>query len=550
VAALEVIARVALSALMPQARLLEDYLARRQPAARFFAHPFGEPDCFKAAAQARDEQPLRADRAALANALQQYNASIGAGDATLAHCDLLSRPETLAVVTGQQPGLLTGPLYTIYKALSTVTLAKRLSDELGRPCVPVFGVEGDDTDRSEIDWAEVTDPAGELQRIILPVPEEAVGGPVSAYPIADAWQHVVNDLESALPASEFRGEILSLVRSTGEQSATQGEWFARLMSRLFDRGGLVMMPADHPELKRLMAPVFAWAIEHPLAATDEAMRTAEELRSFGYDPQVHKLEGSAAFFVLQKGRRLRVTYRDSKFELDSKPCETSDLRERLRESPRDFDCNVLLRPIAQDYLLPTVAYVAGPHEIAYFAQIAGLYRAIGVAMPVIVPRIGATIVPGSMKKLLQETGADPLGLRGETEAVASDLIRSQRGEEISTAFASAREQARRLGDELRKVSEGIDSTLSATAEGVESRLLREIERLEDKALKALKRQDEQFTARIARAQQSLYPRGELQERVLNITSLLARYGIRLMEELEGTLAGSEGEHCFVSPAAD
>jgi bacillithiol biosynthesis cysteine-adding enzyme BshC len=543
---MQLVSSVPLGEALAGAALLGDYLAGHPQATRYFAHPFADADAYRAAAQARSAQTFRADRGALADVLARQNAEFGASPAAQQAIERLRSPDSLAVVTGQQPGLLTGPAYTVYKAVSAISLARRLSDELGAPCVPVFWMETDDTDRGEVDWACVVDAAGEAVRIALEVPPGWEGRPVGDYPVAGPGEAVIGALDAALPDSDFKPAVLDWARGAAAGSERLATWFARLMAALFADHGLVMLDVNDAAVKRLSAPVFEFAIDQPLAATDCAMQGACNLAARGYHAQVHKEAHAAAFFLMEGGRRHRVDHDGAAFQVNGETRTADDLKRRLAERPQDFDCNVLLRPLAQDYLLPTVAYVAGPHEVAYFAQTGALYRAAGIAMPVIVPRASASLVTPAVARLLEEHDLKPNDLRGEPEAVLTQLARAAHGDEVAATFAEARARLEALAGDLERAAAGVDPSLSDSVTNTRARFLREIERLEEKAVKALRRHDEQLAERVRHAQAALFPRGEMQERVISIASFLARRGMGLVGELIDHLAGTEGRHTVFS----
>lgn len=543
---MEAVASLPLGEVLAGASLLADYLAGRPQALAYFAHPLADGGAFRAAADDKRAHQTCADRTALTDALARQNAAFAASPAAREAIDVLRQPDTLAVVTGQQPGLLTGPAYTVYKAISAISLARRLTDELGVRCVPVFWMETDDTDRSEVDWACVVDASGSVARIALAVPRESEGRPVGDYPLAERAEAVISGLDGALPDSDFKGEVLDWARGAAAGSGRLGAWFGRLMAALFADQGLVMLDVNDEEIKRLSAPIFEFAIDRPLAATESAMRAANSLAAQGYHAQVHKDAQAAAFFVMENGSRRRVAHDGTAFEIDGTRRTGDDLKRQLSEHPKDFDCNVLLRPLAQDYLLPTVAYVAGPHEVAYFAQLRDLYDAAGISMPVIVPRASASLVTPSVARLLQENELRLDDLRREPEAVLARLARARHGDNVGETFAAARAQMETVAEDLKHIAAGIDPSLADSVINTRARFLREIERLEDKAIKALRRRDEEFAARIGHAQAMLFPNGEMQERVINIASFLARRGMGLIAELLDVLAGTEGRHMVLS----
>ena len=306
----------------------------------------------------------------------------------MANIQRLSEPGTFAVVTGQQVGLFSGPAFTLYKALTTVRLAQSLSEQ-GLPCVPVFWLATEDHDLDEVSQGATFDEEYNLLPLRdsgdRPSPRSPVGEVRHTAEISAA----LSQLETALPEGESRSRLLQDLRECYVPGATWGESFARFMTRLFGRWGVILMDPLDESVHRLSSGVYQQALGKAAELRAGVLESSHALVQRGYHAQVHVVEDSTLVFVARHGDRLALHQRDGKFFLDgSEEISLSELQSLLAERPLDFSPNVLLRPLVQDSLLPTLAYVAGPSELAYLGQAQSLYRALGRPQPVIFPTCG------------------------------------------------------------------------------------------------------------------------------------------------------------------
>jgi bacillithiol biosynthesis cysteine-adding enzyme BshC len=519
-------------------RLLADYLRRVPNAMGLFAHA---PEEMPAMAQRNRPQ---ADRAQLADGLLAFQQRLGADDAALANARLLADPTTPVVTTGQQPGMLTGPLYNIYKALTVINLAGRLSADLRRPVVPVFWAGADDDDRGEVDHCGWWDGQFDLHAIHYP---EAAGTPgqlVGDLPIDGNGELILAQLDPLLAGLPFAGEVRALLRETLAESVDLGEWFCRLLSRLCSSLGLVLCDARLPVVRQLAAEVLRREIQAPLHSTTQLGRQVQELQRRGYRPQLTKPPEVCNFFHLHAGRQ-RVSYHGERFHVGGRTLTQAELLACVERQPHAFAPNAVLRPVLQEYLLGSAAFVAGPNELGYWAELSPVFQALGVAMPPVIPRAAATLVPANIARILQQWQANPLDLYHDFDQARLALLRERQPETVSRGFARSRAGLETLVAELVPLVAGVDETLGQSALATHQRMLNELERLERKTLKAVERQATDLTERLERVRNVLFPQRGLQERTLNIFSVLARYGPNTLLSLRTLLDGEEGQHVFV-----
>jgi len=539
---------------------LSDYLSGEGEARSFFAHP---PTLAAAAAIAERvaTEPGRAPRAEVSAALVARQERIGAGARAIENARRLAEPGAVAVVTGQQPGLLTGPLFTIYKAISVVTLARRLAAECSRPVVPVFWIGSEDSDWAEVDHAVVLDRQGAPQRIALPLGDEWTGRPVGQFPVAA--DEVFAALDAALPDSEFKPALFAALRDgEGTRWRTLGGWFAALLAKLFADDGLVMLDPLDPRIKALMKPVFRRAIEETEWPGALVRAAYDRMRAAGYAPTLRPREDHTGF-ALADGSREPVLVTKDGFRAGEETLTKAALLALLDEHPERFLTTASLRVLAQDTLLPTVAYAAGPHELVYLGQLRGAYEAAGLTMPVVLPRASATLVEGSQARLLEGLALNPRGVAGgpgdpppawvgalwdlrglDERGVMALSARASAGGLVDT-FEESRKVVGEAAGRVAAASAEADPTLATPAAKLREKFDADLARLQEKALAARARHDVAAIRRLRQTQAALWPNGEPQERALCAVSLLARHGLAFVPLLTEALEGTEGQHAVV-----
>lgn len=523
---------------IPQVRLpktsafYRDYIDHFERAASFYGagSPF-DPESFGAVAAALDYSGEL--RAAVVRILTRQNESYGAGAATLKNLRLLGDSGTVAVVTGQQVGLFSGPAFTFYKALSAVKLAGRLRDQ-GLATVPVFWLATEDHDLEEVASTAVLDDDYRLVPLsdpgVRPAPHSSVGYVRFSEEVMAALDH----LEASLPRGESRDRLLRDLREAYVPGAGWGDAFARFLARLFDRWGVILLDALDPELHRLAVPLYVQAITGARDLNARLQERSAALVRAGYHAQVHVDDESSLLFVSQEGNRtaLRLERKGGDFVLERNGRLTAaQARHLAEERPLDISPNAIFRPIIQDRLLPTVASVVGPAELTYHAQSAVLYPVFGRPQPVIAPRTSFTLLDPRSERILKT-----YRLRVEDVWQHEDQLRRLIA---SAGFvdgwerrleASEREIMRVL-DGVRSDVSSIDPTLLDASERARRRTAYQFERLKGKITRAAFARSEVLRHHEQALRAFLLPHGELQERSVSGVYFLGRAGYELLEEL-------------------
>ena len=492
-------------------RLFLDFLYHPYRLAQFYRHVPG-PESYAPAVAEIDFPDDR--RRTLIAALRDRNA----GNPSL---DLLAKPGTVAVVTGQQVGLFSGPAYTVYKALTAVKLARELSAS-GTPAVPVFWLATEDHDFAEVNHCWVFDPQHQPKKLEMQV--AASGQPVGGVRLAAP---PIGELRNVLGDFPFADEVAALVGDCYAGGRTMGEAFGALLDRLFSGYGLLQVDPMAQAMRELAAPAIRAALEVAPELTAQLLERNQALAAAGYHAQVHVEDHTSLVFLLENSRRLQLHRRGREYLLNGRRLSTEELMTRAA----DLSPNALLRPVVQDSILPTAAYVGGPAELAYLAQAEVIYRATLGRMPVPLHRSGFTLLDARSRRLLDRYQLAPAdffpGEQFLKERLALKLIPRGLAETLAQTKSTAAAAIERLVDELK----AFDPTLAKATERSRGKIAYQLSKIEHKAGSELMSRDERASRDASYLYGLLYPHRHLQERLYSILPFVARHGLDLIAHL-------------------
>ena len=447
------------------------------------------------------------------------------------------------VTTGQQPGLFTGPLFTLYKALSTVALAHALERRWGEPVVPVFWIAGDDHDFAEANHCHVLNTQGDVERLELRArPPEAPLTPLYREPVGPEIAEILERLTLITPESEFRPAVLDWLARHYRSDADLSSAFGGALGELLGSTGLVVFQASHPDVKKRMIPWLRQALEQA-AELDRAL--ASRAAQLADDAQAAPVAvGDGATTVMLEGAlgrdRLLLDGDGFTTRRAGERWTRSELLRLLDREPERFSPNVLLRPVVEAAILPTAAYVAGPGELAYLAQTEPINRALGVEPQARIARWSGRVIEARVQRTLDKFSVTAARLAPEQDGLEADLARGDLPAEARDALAALREGIESEYQRLLGPATGIDPTLKKPVESARNSALVGVADIEKRLIAHLKRQNEVVAGQLARARSALYPLGRAQERVLNVASFLVRYGDDFVAQAQDTITRSWG----------
>lgn len=486
----------------------------------------------------------RVDRGALCDMLQAYNARFAAPEAVQAAIATLRDADTVAVVGGQQPGLLSGELLVMAKAIHVIEAARAAEKRLGRRVVPVFWIAGEDHDWEEVDHLYIGR-AGQAPTKVKLTDARRSRLPLSAIALtADQQDSVLNQLIAALPDSLHKPEVIAMVQNSLVVGESITDAFARVMMQLFGKHGLILIDAADPGLRNLEVPFMQTLLNHTTQLHTHFQQRRDELALAGFAPQVDLPDGQANLFVVHAGERMLLDHdvatggyvdRKRRYRFTAE-----ELRAKWAAEPTSFSTNVVTRPLMQEHLFPVLRTVVGAAELAYWALLQPAFHAMGMQVPLVVPRTEWTVAEPSAVKALAHGGlgiADALA-PGAIVAAREQWLAAQPDAYMTTLFASAMREVvavhNNLMEELRKLPGMYDI---GTAN--QSQIVNNFAYLQRRAEKA---QRDHYALELLRwdiAHYALRPFEKPQERVYNVLEYLTKYGCDFVDRW---LAVADDDH--------
>jgi len=479
-------------------------------------------------------------RADLAFILRRQSEAFGCDPATRENIDELEKNGSVAVLTGQQVGIFAGPLYTIYKALTAVQLARTLK-ERGIRAVPVFWMETEDHDLAEVLARTSLDTNSAIHSVdygrILYGNAEAPKGSVGSLQFPVNIRDAVRDFLSRLPDSRWKPEIRRQLESTYRPGSTFAQSFGELLSHILRGTGLILFDPHDTEAKRLISGLWQQAVLQSDLIHDALVKRKTELESAGFHAQVSVPENSTVLFFYEGQARRARERRGPDFALKngSRVFSRDTLLRCAEQTPEKFSPNVLLRPLVQDALFPTVAYVGGSAEVAYFAQIEVLYRIFGRPMPVIWPRDSFTLIEPPIAAEMDRLGIGIQDCFQDKQQLLEKVLRNLGLSKASSGVAELRAILDKGLTDIQPQLQSVDPTLARAAETARRKILHNVGRLKSRVARMEAARDARVTDTVRLLANNCYPNGILQERELSIQHFWARYGPSVLEDIRYSL---------------
>jgi len=470
-------------------------------------------------------------RARVSEILERQNRVFEAGARTFANIERLRRG-ALAAVTGQQVGLFGGPLFSIFKAMTAVKLAEE-STAAGVDCVPIFWLATEDHDLAEINHVSLISENGASE--LLTVDSHGVAdAPVGTVRVGSEIEPVVERAAWLLGDAE----VTTWLRQAYRPQETLGSAFARLFARLFADWGVILLDPADKDLHEVAKPLFRAAIERCSELDGALLARGKALEAAGYHQQVKVTSATTTLFQVRNGQRTAIRHRNNgaaEFLIGDERVPAQVLLERIDEAPEAFNANVLLRPVLQDYLLPTLAYTGGAAEVAYFAQVGVVYeKLLGRVTPVL-PRFSATLVEPKPQRILEKYGLGLPDLFHGPEKLRELMAQRALPPDLKDRFEEAKSGLEKSLGLIRHSLSRLDPTLVDAARHAEAKMQYQLSQLEGRAARAELQRNEVLTRHAETLSHALFPNKVLQEREIAGISFVARYGPQLLKDLYDTI---------------
>lgn len=508
-------------------QIWRDYIQGKEKLNTFFAHHYQkESDWFSQCLRLQntyDKRNLKVE------ALRSFANDLGLSNQAKENIKAFQHPKSICIVTGQQLGFLGGPAFTIYKALSAIKLAQEWSHKLDVPVIPVFWLADEDHDYQEIRTAHILDINGNACDYSLKASKLAKEPAVSERLIEPKLETVIDDIFAHFSLSKDSKDYAQLLKRCYSESDTYGQAFARWVDHLLSPYGMVIAGSHHPEVKALMKADLAKAIKESGSILGDLQKNSNKLEKIGYKPQL-SFSDTLLFLHTLNGRS-RINFSDSCYAVDEAGNYTEgELLSLVENQPELFSPNAAFRPLLQDRLLPTLAYIAGPGELAYYAQLKPLYEHFGMYMPIIHPRLSLSILPTHLDRKLKQLGYKYVDFKTREENLQQRILNDFYSDLSPDFFEKMHNE---LTDFITPYLDRLDSDGINThhLEHTKSFLAKEIDRLERKHKQGWKKREQQELKRAVAISRYCFPKQQLQERYLSASSLILSYGKSIINQL-------------------
>lgn len=527
-------------------KLFLDYLYDFNKVKKFYKNNVHDKDNYLSIFK-RISTQKKASRTQLTGILSnQYN-GLNPSSKTSRNISMLSDEKTLAVVTGQQLGILGGPMYTLYKIITAIKLSNFLSQRYDDfNFVPVFWLEADDHDFNEVRSISVINDSNEIKIVSYgeETAEDENKSSVGEIIFNDSLNNFFAELEGSTRSTEFTAQLFSQIKSIYSPGKTFKQAFKELTFSFFDQYGLVIFDPQDKEIKNLLKPVFKKEISDFRIHTEKLVKISAQLEE-NYHAQV-KVRPVNLFYKDADGRYL-IEPGENEFGLKRKRKKFSyeELIDTIEKEPESFSPNVLLRPICQDYILPTAFYVGGPSEIAYFAQVMPLYDFFGIEAPIIYPRSSATVVEKNITSLLERYDLKTENVFKSGSGIKQQIINSLTSNSIDDIFNITTNEIDAAFDSLKEKLFEFDKTVSDASSKYKQKINQYLTEYKSKAVEAQKRKHETTLRQIDKILNTIFPNSNLQERELNFIYFTNKYGKDFLDKVFDETMINKFEHQII-----
>ncbi|KGX93271.1 hypothetical protein N781_12745 [Pontibacillus halophilus JSM 076056 = DSM 19796] len=480
--------------------------------------------------------------------LREVNERWGAPQSTFNSIEELKREDSVVVVGGQQAGLLTGPLYTIHKIISILDFAKKETKALGVPVLPVFWIAGEDHDYDEINHIYLSHHPRMKKFKVLQKQLQKLS--VSEMEMDhEAMNQWVERLFSQLDETAYTKDLKSQIQDKLSQSRTFVDFFARILFGLFQEEGLILLDSHDPGLRKLETPYFDKMIQSQPAIAEGVERALHHTAQQGYPVNLDATHQDGHLFYTHEGERvLLVRNEDGHWEGKQGECRctTEELRRIAEESPHLLSNNVVTRPLMQEFVLPTLAFIAGPGEVAYWSALKPAFHAVGLHMPPVLPRISISLLDRKSEKWLHRHQIAPsMAINEGVSHYKSHWIAMQSYPPVVELADEVKRAVERAHRPLKDKAHEIRDDIGQLAEKNLFHLFRDVEFLQERMEKALEEQHSHELQIFDELDLTLHPEGGLQERIWNVLPWLNKYGFELPSKLNELEYDWECEHHLI-----
>ncbi len=516
---------------LPFTDFFQDYITDHQKLSAYFeADPFSDKDIEKVFQSFKFQN----DRHKTVELLKEYNSGFGAGGQTIRFIEKLGKEDAVAVVTGQQLTLYGGPLFTVYKVLTAIHLARSWEEKFDRPCVPVFWMADEDHDYDEI--AQIGLPMRDDHQKVVLQSSSQTECRVSKIELDDNFSSFRKKVIENQFDTDFTDQLWRQLDQFYKEGNTVGKAFGELLLSLFEDYGLILAGSAHPSIKSHLSSAMVESVRNTEEQFQSLKSQTESLIADGYHGQVH-LQHSNLFWIDDDGNRVKLSYENNTWSEDNSGYKWSsdELVKVIEDQPERFSPNVFLRPVMQNKLLPAFAYVSGPSETAYHAQMKRFFADFGLKMPVLIPRFSITLMESGIDRIFGKLPFDFSEYDNRIEDLESQFVEQTDTIDIEAIFKDWKEKVEEISQPKTEEIKEIDPTLEGSSEKAESIFFSELDKLKGKVYRSVKDQEKTQLKRIQKIKNNLFPNGNFQEREVAFIYFMNKYGLDIWDRLLETL---------------
>lgn len=511
---------------LPFSKLFLDYIAGEKEITQFFNYKYPDEETLQQFAETHE---FAGDRQQIFKLIKDYNLRFDVGETTLQEIEKLLNPESLVVVTGQQVTLFGGPLYTIYKTLTTIIYARKLSEASGRPVIPVFWLADEDHDLDEVMTLNLPGES-EISTSSYNHTFTDTAPAVGSVLLGEEFEKFRKAISEQLDDTDFSDQLWSEIRKCYHKKDSFAAGFGRWLIRLFGKEGLILAGSNHSKIKKYSKSILKTSVSNQKEITNTLDEATYRLIEEGYHGQV-QVQPSNLFYYNDEGLRQKIQYLNNVWSIPGKEWKSNELINEIDETPEKFSPNVFLRPIFQEHLLPVAAIVAGPGEIAYYAQMKVFYRIFEKEMPVIIPRFSITLVESAIDRILGKLPFEWTEYQQRIEDLEKRYVEESEEADIEKIFRIWKSHIEELSRAKKNEISKIDSSLAASVGKAKAIYFSELDKLKGKVYRSVKEQEKIQLDRILRIKQNFFPNGNLQEREIAFIYFMNKYGFGIWDDV-------------------
>lgn len=526
-------------------RLFSDFLYGFQKVEKFYSGDFRKDKNYLRIFKSIKEREYQREK--LASILEKQNQRFGGRKEVLEKVSCLKEEDSVIVFTGQQTGLFGGPLYTIHKAVTIIKLARALSYRFSRNFVPVFWLDSEDHDFEEVRSARIVDNENKVRDIKYSPARAPFGKPVYRLTFEEGINLSIEELNASLYPTDFKEQVLKKLRECYAEGESFSDSFARWLTELLGRYGLVIVDPSDRQLKNLLKDFFLKEIEYPGKSVKLVKETGEKLEALGFHQQVIKAENTLNLFLETEDRRCSLKWEGDLIEVEGrdKKLTTEELRQIIESEPERLSPNVLLLPLMRSYLFPTAVYVGGPGEIGYYAQLKPVFEFFKIPMPLVYPRASLSLLEDKIKQVLQKYSLDFTDLFQQPESLINSVLKEKYPNPLDELVEDKRGKVKEVLDGLEVELLSSEPALKPNLENARKKIDYELKRLGEKLFQAHRQKNQTLKEQIYKARNNLFPEGKLQERVLNLLPFLIKYGFEFVDLLYDKIDVEKIDHQII-----